>query len=326
MHEMAGFFNDCLRSGTLLGSLCAALVVPPVVWLLCRFLLPYIRGMKDDPMWQAPLAAAAASLPGATLVIITSQAIVGALGTACLTNPIGRLILGLFAASLAVCIIRGITCSIGRAREVRSLIARSRQASARLASVAEACGLSARELDEAMPVCALARSAPPVVLVSKGALKALTDEELSAVLLHERAHARRGDQLITACMLFLTDVLPLPSAEFIATYRCARELAADQYALRSSPVEHLAGALVTFSKSARSAAMAACFAEAGAGVVLRLKAMLGEAPPRTHPTRARTRILIAATMLALFVAAVATPTLAATSRHACPMHSVRLAK
>ncbi|HXM19121.1 MAG TPA: M56 family metallopeptidase [Candidatus Tumulicola sp.] len=203
------------------------------------------------------------------------------------------------------------------------LIAASQRPSARLALAASACGLGAREFDETTPVCALARSAPPLVLVSTGALAVLADEELRAALHHERAHARRGDQVVATFVTFMADVLPLPSAEFIAMYRSAREFAADQFALASTSAEHLAGALLSFAKGARAVAGAPGFADENAGVIQRLKALLADAPAPIHPNRKRTRILIAAAMAALFVAALATPMISAAGPAACPMPSAQ---
>lgn len=56
--------------------------------------------------------------------------------------------------------------------------------------------LGARVVMSTQPLCLLVGVLRPTVLISQGLLQELTAEQLDAVLLHERAHARRHDTLL----------------------------------------------------------------------------------------------------------------------------------
>jgi hypothetical protein len=89
----------------------------------------------------------------------------------------------------------------------------------------------------------------PRAYVSRGALEALSPEELSAVIAHEQHHAARRDPLrslaarsVTAGLFFLPSLRD--SAERL---RSATEIAADEAAISTTgDVRHLASALLTF--------------------------------------------------------------------------------
>jgi Zn-dependent protease with chaperone function len=77
----------------------------------------------------------------------------------------------------------------------------------RLARLALRYGIRGRELPDVRPFCALAGVLAPISVVSSGTVAQLSDAELAAALLHERRHARRGDQVIAALVAFATDLL-----------------------------------------------------------------------------------------------------------------------
>lgn len=310
MHDALEFLKQCAQSGTLLRSLCALAILPATAWLACRFVAPHIVRMKDDPAWQAPLAASAAGIPGALFVVLAASALVNGLSTACLGVPAGRVMFGLVIAAMTAALVRAVWLAIGRSLNVRCLIAAATAPSFRLQRIAASCGLKAREITDAARICALAGVISPVVLVSTGALAALSDDELRAALQHERAHARRGDLLLAACLSFLVDLLPLPACDLVETYETAREFAADHDAVEATDADSLAGALIEFAKGGPLPVAATSFAGGSRAVVAdRLHLLLNDSPPSAKPRPLR-RIAIAAVLAAIAVAGVAAPAFA----------------
>lgn len=319
MHDLIEFFAQCARSGTLLTSLCAIVLLPVGAWFACRFVAPLIVRMKDDVAWQAPLAATAVALPGALFVALWISSTFSGSGSACLSLPAGRLVFGLIIAAMIAALARATWLAIARAIGIRRLIQSSSDASPRLRAIARGCDLNARELHEDAPICALAGTMSPVVLVSTGALAAISDEELRAALLHERAHARRGDQFLAAALLFLVDLLPLPAADLVETYRTARELAADQDAVRATDADSLAAALIEFAKGGRAIAVAACLIDDRASTMTRrLRALLATSAPPPQPNRLR-RIALALALAAIAAVGIVTPSVAGSHAASCTL-------
>lgn len=316
MHDLIEFFAQCARSGTLLTSLCAIVLLPVGAWLACRFVAPAIVGMKDDAAWQAPLAAAAAALPGALFVVLWIGALFGGLGSACLSLPAGRLVFGIIITAMIGALARATWLASARAIGLRRLIRSAADPSPRLRAIARACEVSARELRDDAPICALAGVASPVVLVSTGTLAAISDAELQAALQHEKAHARRGDQLLAAGLSFLVDLLPLPAGDLVQTYLTARELAADQDAARATDAESLAGALIAFAKGGHAVARAACLIDGRESTMTRrLRALLASgAPSRQNGFR---RFALALALASIAIGGVVTPALAGVHPASC---------
>jgi hypothetical protein len=104
----------------------------------------------------------------------------------------------------------------------------------------------------------------PRILVSTGLLNALNEEELAAVLAHERAHLRNRDPLKTLCArVLLARHFYLPGmARLRHRFTMGRELAADRRAVAQQGSTALAGSLLKVSegpawaKAAPAAAMA----------------------------------------------------------------------
>jgi len=281
MNDIALFFAQCAHSEAMLGSLCAIVVIPPSAWIGSRLLASQIFRMTDDPAWQAPYAAVAASLPGALFLVLSILALVRGASTACWTMPGGRIVFTSIALVALAAIARGSWLAFARNREIRRLVRSSRPASKRLKEVAASCGLRARQIRDDAPLCALAGVVAPVVLVSSGALRVLGDEELRAALLHERAHTKRGDQILGVCLSFFADLLPLPACDLAETYKLARELAADRFAAQTAGCDTLARALVSFAKNGRALVGATPFSGSRRStVVSRIAALLQEPQPR----------------------------------------------
>ncbi|HEY4809552.1 MAG TPA: M56 family metallopeptidase [Solirubrobacteraceae bacterium] len=91
----------------------------------------------------------------------------------------------------------------------------------------------------------------PRVAVSRGLLECATDDELRAVLEHERYHVRNIDPLKAALVRVLSEALfILPALESLrARYVTGRELAADRHAVALCGRRPLAGALLKVVRS-----------------------------------------------------------------------------
>jgi beta-lactamase regulating signal transducer with metallopeptidase domain len=302
MGDLARFLGDCLSNGTMLFSACALLIVPVLAWGVIRLLVPTLRRMEADSAWQASLAAAAAVIPGALVLALGSAALVSGLHSPCLQTQAGRVLFSVVGTAMMFSLVRAAVLATRRRREARALIRVSRQPSARLRRAGERAGVIVRELPDSQPFCALAGIRRSVVVVSLGTVSQLSDAELDAALVHERGHARRGDQVVAAVLAFVVDLLPLPSADLVALYRDAREFAADEHALRTVSPHDLAGALLTVARGQRAAANLAQL-QGATGLRRRLHLLLHG--PSSTPVSVRTRFIVAFTLAAVLVAGLA---------------------
>jgi hypothetical protein len=99
----------------------------------------------------------------------------------------------------------------------------------------------------------------PCVIASGGAVDRLSNAELRAALLHERAHLRRRETLWTAAAAFLNRCTPVAVPAAFDAYCRAREFQADQEAARHTDPLMLASALVAFATAEASRGMMAGF-------------------------------------------------------------------
>jgi Zn-dependent protease with chaperone function len=297
MSDVVAFFAACLAKPELLTAACALVVVPPLAWLVVRALAPTIHAMEGDRGWQAPLAAFAATLPALLFVIIGLVTVRDAWGSPCLNYLTGRVLYAGIAAVTVFGLFRAAIQLYRRWSEVRRLLARTRPASPLLANVKAAQGKSTRELDSDDAFILLAGIVDPVVVVSSEALRRLDGDQLEAAIRHEIAHARRGDQIISAIVSFVADIVPLPVGGLAALYRRAREFAADAYAVRHVDPIDLAGALLALARGGPSLAGTAAFAEPGT-VRGRLAVLLADAPAVSSRWR---RVLVTGVLCAIFV-------------------------
>ena len=318
MNEIAVFFAQCAHSKAILDSLCALVVIPPAAWVVSRLLATQILRMVDDPAWQAPYAAVAASLPGALFLVLSVFALVLGRSTTCWTMPGGRIVFTAIALVAVLAIVRAVCLAIARGSDLRRLVRLSNPASLRLRELASSGGLRAREVRDDTPVCALVGVLAPIVLVSSGALRALRDEELRAALLHEQAHTRHGDQIIALCLAFFADLLPLPAGDLIETYKLARELSADRSAAQTAGNDALASALIRFAKTGRALAGATGFSgSAQSNVVSRLAALLEDRRECYRTPKLIRRLAVGLALVTIVVAAIAMPASAAQRPGSC---------
>jgi Zn-dependent protease with chaperone function len=147
-------------------------------------------------------------------------------------------------------------------------------------------GLDATVIDHDTPaVYSLpAPHAPKTIIVSTGALRILSDEELAAVVAHERGHLRHHDHLVTAIAGALHLAFP-----GVALLRHARheieilaEMAADDHARRDHSTDALASALLALAAARTPQHM---LGAAGHSVADRLRRMLASTKPLPNPAR-----------------------------------------
>jgi Zn-dependent protease with chaperone function len=271
--------------------------------------------MVDDPGWQAPLAAAAAAMPGMLFLIVGAATLRGGWDSACLQFVTGKILYGAIATVTSFGFVRAVVLAARRAREVKRLLRQSLAPSARVRAAGEAAGVRIREIAADGPVMLLAGFFAPTVLVSAGAAGRVNDAELRAAIRHEAAHFQRGDLLCSAFVTFIADLVPLPVANFIALYWRAREFAADAHAARSTDPCDLAAALLALARPVAAGAPVAAFADAGT-VRERLGVLLADNPPR--PSRV-TRAVLTAALAMTFTCGAAPVVIAVAFGFSCTM-------
>ena len=130
-------------------------------------------------------------------------------------------------------------------RRVRALTTTAPEA---LAQAARQTGLAGRVVlvDAGDSFSFVYGAMTPRVAVSRGLLERATDDELRAVLEHERYHVRNVDPLKAALVRVLSEALfILPALDSLRTrYMAGRELAADRRAVALCGRRPLAGALL----------------------------------------------------------------------------------
>ncbi|MBC5824411.1 MAG: M56 family metallopeptidase [Candidatus Eremiobacteraeota bacterium] len=315
MADLMLFLHACNSAGMLLTSLCGLILMPFAAWAAIRRLTPYIVRMTDDTPWQAPLASIAATIPGALFLSLAAIGLAGASSSGCLNFLWGRILFGTILSLTLVAITRASSIAASRGGEVRRLIRLSEPPSRRIQGIAARAEVCVRVLNYARPFCALARIFSPLVVISRGTVERLNDDELGAALRHERAHAVRGDLLLAAALHFFVDLLPLPAKDLIDTYAGARELAADQHASRHASREDLASAILSLAGSKKLAPSFASLAEDQSGVRPRVMALLEARAQRSGP--AVRRLVVTGALLAIVGLSFSPVVLSAAPHHAC---------
>jgi Zn-dependent protease with chaperone function len=281
MADFVFFLKACLASKTLIASICGLLIIPVAAWIAVRLLAPFIRRMDNDASWQAPLAAIASSTPGAVFFLLAIVDLIGAYSSGCLQFVWGRILFASILALTILAFIRATAVAHQRYAQVRQLIQHSLVPSERVSAVARKVSADVRIIPSPEPFCALARPMRPVVLLSRGTVERLNDEELEAALRHERAHALRGDLLLSAALSFFADLLPLPVRDLTATYNAAREFAADEHAARESNPLQLASAILSLAGTRTVGHGVAALAEDTTSLKQRVLALLEDRAEQT---------------------------------------------
>jgi hypothetical protein len=153
------------------------------------------------------------------------------------------------------------------------------------------------------------------IVVTSGALMALDDEQLRAVLAHERAHLRGRHDLVIAGAVALARAFPRVGFFHTAHVEVVRlvELLADDAAVRGSDRLTVADALLAVGGGGPVGALAAGGSAAGA----RVRRLIAGQPPLG---RGRTVLgsFAAVALLAVPVLVLAVPAVLAFGSHYCP--------
>lgn len=144
------------------------------------------------------------------------------------------------------------------------------------------------------------------VVVTTGALDRLSEEELAAVLAHERAHARGRHHLLLAVTSLLYQAFPAVAVFGKAHGQVRRlvEMCADDDACREHSRLVLARALVTLATAATAPGM---LAAAGGDAVARVHRLLHPPSPLPRPARLVIRAVLVSLPLAPLVMVLAVP-------------------
>jgi Zn-dependent protease with chaperone function len=220
-------------------------VIPAAAALAVRLTLKAIE--DQEPQWGGKAAAVAAGIPGSIFLALATYRVAA---FELFAMQSWACVIGLWAppAAIGLIVLRAGVRLRRRAAQVESLLRFAAPASPRLTEAAAGVDVPVAELDVSRPLCVLAGALRPRILVSSGALRLLSDKELTAAIMHERAHARHRDTAWTAALSVIGDLALVSSGRALALFQQSRELIADREAIRRVPATDLASALVKFAR------------------------------------------------------------------------------
>jgi Zn-dependent protease with chaperone function len=280
----------------------------PVPAMLARATWPMRAPRASIVLWQAIALAAVLSAFSAGIAIASRLFVPGSDGrpTATITSEIEVLGWPLW---VAYVIVFAVTVVIG-ARLTFAVVqvaiaTRRRRAHHRMVVdlVGKSKGGHLRILDVAQPLAYCLPGVRSRVVVSEGALNALADNEMTAILTHERAHLRARHDLVLEMFTAVHAAFPrfVRSANALDAVRLLIELLADDAAVRAAGPTPLARALVACASGRTpSGALAA----GGPTTVLRVRRLSGR--PNSLALAA-TAYLAAAAVLGVPTVALAVP-------------------
>ncbi len=280
----------------------------PVPAMLARATWPTRAPRAAIVLWQSIALAAVLSAFSAGIAIASRLFVPGPDGrpTATITSEIEALSWPLWTAYV---IVFAITVVIG-ARLTYAVVqvaiaTRRRRAHHRMVVdlVGKSQGTHLRILDVAQPLAYCLPGVRSRVVVSEGALSTLADNEMAAILTHERAHLRARHDLVLEMFTAVHAAFPrfVRSAHALHAVRLLIELLADDAAVRAAGPTPLARALVACASGhTPSGALAA----GGPTTVLRVRRLGGRPNSRAL---AATAYLAAAAVLVVPTVALAVP-------------------
>jgi len=278
--------------------------------------------------WYATLAAVLSAVAGAVVSWVApwhgADAPVCAMWRWCVQaaqggfGVVGRLAVAgvaLVGAGLAV------RAAVTAVRVVRAASARRDRHRQMLTLVGRVCPeLGATVVDHPQPAAYLVGGPDRRVVLTTGAIDALTREEIAAVLAHERAHAAGRHDLLLGGVRLLAKAFPRMLLFATARAQLARlvELRADEVATAHHAPISLARAMVTMATASAPASpvLAGAVAATGGDAMERLNRLLTPPPRLSHAHRVAIGAGVAALALVPAVFVVAAQFLPALS--ACP--------
>lgn len=207
--------------------------------------------------------------------------------------------LGSIAAALALL---AAVSSVRLTRTVARIRARAHAHAAAVRLVGHPQGNTYVVVEAAEPAAYCVSGRPPAIVVTSAAIAALDDDELAAVLAHERAHLNGHHSLVVTTLRGLAAVFPRLTLMRQGASEVSRLLemcADDASARRHGPAVLLSG-LITMCRATPAAALAA----ADVAVLARAERL---ATPPGDPAAARAR----AALISLIAVMVAAPVMAA---------------
>jgi bla regulator protein blaR1 len=243
-------------------TILAVMLVGPVPALLSRAKWPLRAPRAAMVLWQAIAVAAVLSAFSAGIAIASRLFLPGPDGrpTATPIAGIGRLgwplwsldvavlaLTLLVGARLAVAVIRVAIATRRRRAHHRMLVDLLGMAPDAVCSRAWAAERDLRVLEVAQPLAYCLPGVRKRVVVSEGTLDSLTEDEVAAILGHERAHLRARHDLVLEAFTAAHAAFPrfVRSATALDAVQLLAELLADDAAVRVAGRTPLARALVT---------------------------------------------------------------------------------
>ncbi|GAA0256046.1 M56 family metallopeptidase [Saccharothrix mutabilis subsp. mutabilis] len=210
---------------------------------------------------------------------------------------------GLLGLALLAALLTRLAITSVRAARRRARTRREHLAALHVAARREPGSPSTLWLDHDVPLAFSFAGTPGVVVATEGLHRHLTDDQVTAVLAHERAHLRGRHHLLIAVSEAIATMLPfLPLFRQVPTaVRALVELAADAVAARTCGVDVVRAALVRVSQHGSPGSALAMGRDA---VEVRLHRL-------TLPSRDRSRALNRLTCAATCAAAVTLPVVGA---------------
>jgi hypothetical protein len=251
-----------------------------------------------DPRRQARLAALAACVPGVITLGLSAHAAFG-------FRPFAPESLDCYVKLLGPVVLAGVALARSggglAARRLRlgRVLKHAGPPSPRLARLAGEIGVPVREVDVDASICFVSGFRRPAVVVSAGALAALSDAEIRAALLHERAHLRHRDGLWTTAVTAVAEFCLFSSRRALRLYRAWREALADDEAARHVGRTEVAGVLVRFARSAARLPVPSSLAEPD-GLARRVRRLVGPPDRPEHGGPRATAAFAFAAALALY--------------------------
>jgi Zn-dependent protease with chaperone function len=289
-------------------TIVALVLSGPVPAMLARATWPTRAPRAAIVLWQSIALAAVLSAFSAGIAIASRLFVPGPDGrpTATITSEIevlGWPLWTVYVIVFAVTLVIGARLTFAVVQV--AVATRRRRAHHRMVVdlVGKSQGNHLRILDVAQPLAYCLPGVRSRVVVSEGALNALADNEMAAILSHERAHLRARHDLVLEMFTAVHAAFPrfVRSAHALHAVRLLIELLADDAAVRAAGPTPLARALVACASGhTPSGALAA----GGPTTVLRVRRLSGRPNSRVLAAGA---YLAAAAVLVVPTAALAVP-------------------